>query len=238
MYIRRKVFSILADEMGNEKLFSVNETILEGFEYDEVDDRYFAEAEEEGNRVLAGAGKGAGITAATLGLGAGAGYGISKGAKAYLKSSEKAKAPLLDKAKKELEVAAKKSKDAKSELKKLKDSGFRVLNSNEVADLKKASAKAKKSAKGIVTDYDTYRQNLKNFRNQEKVLGKELIAKRKVTELSTPSNFNKGISKTRETLQKAAKLIKNNPKTAAAIIAGTTIAGAGVGAAVSSKKNK
>ena len=29
MYIRRKVFSILADEVGNEKLFSVNETLIQ-----------------------------------------------------------------------------------------------------------------------------------------------------------------------------------------------------------------
>lgn len=47
MYIRRKVFSILTDEMGEEKLFSVNETLLEGYEYDEVDDRYFSKKEEE-----------------------------------------------------------------------------------------------------------------------------------------------------------------------------------------------
>ena len=44
MYIRRKVFSILADEMGEERLYSVNETLLEGYEYEERD---FADSEEE-----------------------------------------------------------------------------------------------------------------------------------------------------------------------------------------------
>lgn len=44
MYIRRKVFSILTDEMGEERLYSVNETVLEGFEYNE---RIFAEKEEK-----------------------------------------------------------------------------------------------------------------------------------------------------------------------------------------------
>lgn len=42
MYIRRKVFSVLADEMGEERLYSVNETFFEGYEYDEVDDRMFS----------------------------------------------------------------------------------------------------------------------------------------------------------------------------------------------------
>ena len=44
MYIRRKVFSILADEMGEERLYSVNETLLEDYEYEERD---FADSEEE-----------------------------------------------------------------------------------------------------------------------------------------------------------------------------------------------
>ena len=44
MYVRRKVFSVLVDETGEERLYSVNETLLEGFEYEE---REFAEKEEE-----------------------------------------------------------------------------------------------------------------------------------------------------------------------------------------------
>ena len=35
MYIRRKVFSILADEMGEERLYSVNETLFEDYEVEE-----------------------------------------------------------------------------------------------------------------------------------------------------------------------------------------------------------
>lgn len=43
MYIRRKVFSILTDEAGEERLFSVNETVFEGYEYDGVEEeREFA----------------------------------------------------------------------------------------------------------------------------------------------------------------------------------------------------
>ena len=41
MYIRRKVFSILTDEMGEERLYSVNETVFEGYE-----EREFAKKEE------------------------------------------------------------------------------------------------------------------------------------------------------------------------------------------------
>ena len=43
MYIRRKVFSVLADEMGEERLYSVNETLFEGFEVEEADERIFAQ---------------------------------------------------------------------------------------------------------------------------------------------------------------------------------------------------
>ena len=49
MYIRRKVFSILTDEMGEERLYSVNETILEDYE-----EREFADKEEEEKVALKG----------------------------------------------------------------------------------------------------------------------------------------------------------------------------------------
>ena len=42
MYIRRKVFSVLVDETGEERLYSVNETLLEGYE-----EREFAEKKKE-----------------------------------------------------------------------------------------------------------------------------------------------------------------------------------------------
>ena len=45
MYVRRKVFSVLVDEMGEERLYSVNETLLEGYEVEE--EREFAEKEED-----------------------------------------------------------------------------------------------------------------------------------------------------------------------------------------------
>ena len=43
MYIRRKVLSVLADEMGEERLYSVNETLFEGYEVDELDERMYAQ---------------------------------------------------------------------------------------------------------------------------------------------------------------------------------------------------
>lgn len=42
MYIRRKVFSVFTDEIGEERLYSVNETLLGGYE-----ERIFAEKKEE-----------------------------------------------------------------------------------------------------------------------------------------------------------------------------------------------
>ena len=47
MYIRRKVFSIFTDEAGEERLYSVNETVFEGFE-----EREFAKKEEIKERKL------------------------------------------------------------------------------------------------------------------------------------------------------------------------------------------
>ena len=46
MYIRRKVFACLTDEMGEEKLFSVNETILS-----DCEDRDFSEKEEDDTKL-------------------------------------------------------------------------------------------------------------------------------------------------------------------------------------------
>ena len=63
MYIRRKVFSILTDEMGEERLYSVNETVFEGYEV-----REFAEKEEKkshkGAKIAAGVAGTVGATAA------------------------------------------------------------------------------------------------------------------------------------------------------------------------------
>ena len=50
MYIRRKVFSILTDEMGEERLYSVNETLLEGYEQ-----REFGAHKRKQNRKIANA---------------------------------------------------------------------------------------------------------------------------------------------------------------------------------------
>lgn len=45
MYIRRKVFSVLTDETGEERLYSVNETLLDGYEVEE--EREFAKKEDD-----------------------------------------------------------------------------------------------------------------------------------------------------------------------------------------------
>ena len=74
MYIRRKVFSILVDETGEERLYSVNETILE--------DRIFAKKEEEEKEEPKKGGKGKkialGIAGAVATTAAGA-YAAKKG---------------------------------------------------------------------------------------------------------------------------------------------------------------
>ena len=43
MYIRRKVYSVLTDDYGQERLFSTNEICLEDYEDSYVDDRLFAD---------------------------------------------------------------------------------------------------------------------------------------------------------------------------------------------------
>lgn len=63
MYIRRKVFSILTNEMGEERLYSVNETVFEGYE-----EREFSKKEEKkshkGAKIAAGVVGTVGATAA------------------------------------------------------------------------------------------------------------------------------------------------------------------------------
>lgn len=92
MYIRRKVFSVLANEMGEERLYSVNETLFEGYEYDEVDDRYFADHDAE----IAGATKVAAAVGAGLAGVAGAGYGVSKIARGISRSDRAGKKLLAE----------------------------------------------------------------------------------------------------------------------------------------------
>ena len=70
MYIRRKVFACLTDEMGEEKLFSVNETILSG---NDCEDREFSEKEEEKSKIRT-----AGKVAALTGAGAALAGGIAE----------------------------------------------------------------------------------------------------------------------------------------------------------------
>ena len=76
MYIRRKVFSILTDEMGEERLYSVNETILEGYEYDE--EREFAESEEKEKKSHKGAKIATGVAGTAAATAAGI-YAAKKG---------------------------------------------------------------------------------------------------------------------------------------------------------------
>ena len=71
MYIRRKVFSRIWDEETNdEKLFSVNETILSG---NDCEDREFSEKEEKKSKIRT-----VGKVAALTGAGAGLAGGITE----------------------------------------------------------------------------------------------------------------------------------------------------------------
>lgn len=124
MYIRRKVFSVLTDEMGEERLYSVNETLFEGYEYDEVDDRYFADHDAE----VAGAAKGAAVGAGLVG----AGYGVTKLPKAMLSKRMAKNEKMLE------EVLAKevgKTKAAKNAARQLKEN-LKASMSEKVANKK------------------------------------------------------------------------------------------------------
>ena len=89
MYIRRKVFSILTDEMGEERLYSVNETVLEGFEYDEVEQREFAKKRSDLEDYNSARGYGRGVLLG--GSLTATAAGIRAGRKAAIKADEKGK---------------------------------------------------------------------------------------------------------------------------------------------------
>ena len=184
MYIRRKVFSVLADEMGEERLYSVNETVFNGFEYEEVDDRYFADHDAE----IAGAAKGAGAVGAGAGLvGAGV-YGSDKALSKYLATKRAKRAAINKEHGKAVGEYVRAVKDGR-----LSKESLDILNQEQLATGKrKLSAKAGK--------------------------------------------LEKAAKSTRSALKSAEKLIKNNPKTAAAILAGVGVAGAATGAAISHNK--
>lgn len=80
MYIRRKVFSVFEDEMGEERLYSTSEYVLGCYENDIYDseERYFSEDDEEKNRKGKKVAKAAGITAGSAVAAGAATYGGSK----------------------------------------------------------------------------------------------------------------------------------------------------------------
>lgn len=139
MYIRRKVFSILTDEMGEERLYSVNETVFEGYE-----EREFAKKEEKkshkGAKIAAGVAGTVGATAAGV-------YAAKKGLLGG-KAAEKVNKVVMKYAKtggKHYEQAV---KDAvKANTKKLqKESASRakeIFNEPTEAQLKSQFSKAK-----------------------------------------------------------------------------------------------
>ena len=79
MYIRRKVYSVLTDDYGQERLFSTNDIVLDDYEDYYVDDRLFADRERDWTDAAIGGGAGL-AGAGALGYG---GYkGLELGAKA------------------------------------------------------------------------------------------------------------------------------------------------------------
>ena len=93
MYIRRKVFSLLQDETGEERYFSTTDITMEDaeqriFSLNEYDDGY--EQREYADKEGLSAGQKAAIAGAgTLATAAGALYGAKKGGKALVKAAEK-----------------------------------------------------------------------------------------------------------------------------------------------------
>lgn len=182
MYVRRKVFSVLTDEMGEERLYSVNETLLGGYEYDEVDERMYADVNDY-NKEIAGATKGALTAAGVLG----AGYGTYVGGKKLINSAIYEKS--IDWVKKQAE------------------------NGNETARklLKKAENGGEKAKKAVI-----------EFAKATKEKGSGIIEKGKNAIVKS----------------KPVVWVKNNPKLASGIAAGTAIASAAGYGAYKAHKNK
>ena len=67
MYIRRKVYSVLTDDYGYERLFSTNDIVLDDYEDTYVDDRLFAERDRDWADAALGAGAGLGVGGAMVG---------------------------------------------------------------------------------------------------------------------------------------------------------------------------
>jgi hypothetical protein len=108
MYIRRKVFSLLQDETGEERYYSTTDFDLD------VEERVFAEAEEEPKKGLSkgakiGIGVGGGLAATAAGI-VGAKYAgkalLKKGAKLAESADGAAKAAKYKKAGEALQVPA------------------------------------------------------------------------------------------------------------------------------------
>lgn len=92
MYIRRKVFSLLQDENGEERYFSTTDITLEDAEqrifslneHDEEEQREYAEKEGLSTGAKVGLGTTAGLAATAAAV-----YGAKKGGKALVKAAEK-----------------------------------------------------------------------------------------------------------------------------------------------------
>lgn len=214
MYIRRKVFSVIEDEYGQERLFSTTEFINEDTY---LDYRLYADTED----ALAGAGA-AGLTAAAIG---GAGYGAHKGIQAAGKSLEKRRNKRYNK------LVEDKTKD------------ITILNNareniNNAEDLLK---KAEKSSGKNSESYKASKKLLKKFKdnyNAEKDRVIDQMVKNEKLEKNEAGMIEKLAKKTGVKTSKAAKLVRENKKIAAGIAAGTVAAGAGGNMLYNRNKNK
>lgn len=202
MYIRRKVFSVITDENGEERYFSTTEFINED---SYVENMYSDEAEG----ALAGAGAaGLGVAGA-----AGAAYGAKKGISALAKRDLAKREAIRSAA---IEDAVTKSKGIKKARKAAENAGKAY---KKVAQAGGSEAAAEAWEKKLAAE---------GSRNTAERAARKAAAEK--IKLQDAKGFGKFVGKAEEAAGRAGKFVKNNKKAALAIGAGTVAAGATAGA--------
>ena len=235
MYIRRKVYSVLTDDYGYERLFSTNDVLLDGY-----DERYFSDDYASGRDTGA-------LIGGALGLGAagGAGAYAKKNWEKWGKASDKAERERVKALKKEIEGlrdTSKVSKDMIEAAANAHEDVYRIMKDPNLskAEKKRALSGLKAQAEREMTEmghdakkfeqiYDQYTKELKAGSNRQGAIEKLSKASREatdkgITSLNEKIQHGQGIK--RQLLEEWRKL----PKWAQAGLATGGILGATVGA--------
>ena len=174
MYIRRKVYSVLTDDCGQEKLFSTNEISLEDYEDYYVDDRYFAERERD--QIDASIG---GLLGGAVGLAGASGY-------------DKIQKNLLHKKKESLREKIREERGSLKKFFNLKNRNTKAINSlSKKPSLKKEERKtlkiAEKEVKALNQLINHRENNIKNISGEIKSAIKKVSNRNKVARWAIPA---------------------------------------------------